>query len=50
MILILEKKITPELLQSICLEYFKTFVKFVVDIHQSRIAVGGELHADAESR
>ena len=49
MIQLLEKKITQELLQSLCLEYFKTFVKFVVDIHRSKIAIGGELHADAES-
>jgi len=33
----------------LCENSFKTMVKFVVDIKQNRIAVGGDLHADGES-
>jgi len=46
---ILNNKISPEELQELCDEYFGTFVKFVVDIEKEIIAIGGELHADAEA-
>jgi hypothetical protein len=29
--------------------YFGDLVKYVVDLHTGRVAVGGELHADAEA-
>ena len=48
-ILILKEKISPEKLQELCDEYFGTFVKFVADIKREIIAIGGELHADAEA-
>ena len=38
----------PEL-RELCVAHFKTFVKFVVDIKQGIMAVGGELHADGEA-
>ncbi len=49
MIEIINQKISPELLISLCENSFKTMVKFVVDIEQKRIAVGGDLHSDGES-
>ena len=49
MIEIINQKISPDLLVSLCENSFKTMVKFVVDIKQNRIAVGGDLHADGES-
>ena len=49
MIVTLEQKIAPELLLDLCRAHFKTMVKFVADIERGIIAVGGELHADAEA-
>jgi len=46
---ILNQKIAPAELTALCTQYFKTFVKFVADIKRDIIAVGGELHADAEA-
>ncbi|MEA3500888.1 MAG: DUF5674 family protein [Candidatus Marinimicrobia bacterium] len=48
MIKIINEKIDQNLLQELCKEYFETFVKIVVDIDREIIAVGGELHSDAE--
>ncbi len=49
MIKILNKKLTPVELADFCKAHFETMVKFVADISQERLAVGGELHADAEA-
>jgi len=49
MIKIITEKIDPTQLNDLCQEYFKTFVKIVVDIEKQIMAVGGELHADAEA-
>lgn len=49
MIKIIDKKIAPGELAELCTAHFKTMVKFVVDVAQERMAVGGELHADAEA-
>ncbi len=46
--IITEPQSKPEL-RELCRAYFKTFVKFVVDIKQGIMAVGGELHADGEA-
>ena len=46
--LITEPLSKPEL-RELCAVYFKTFVKFVADIEQGIMAVGGELHADGEA-
>ena len=43
-----EPQSKPEL-RELCVAHFKTFVKFVVDIKQGIMAVGGELHADGEA-
>lgn len=48
-ILILREKISLKQLQGLCDEYFGTFVKFVADIEREMLAIGGELHADAEA-
>lgn len=48
MIKIINEKIDKNLLQELCEEYFETFVKIVVDIDREIIAIGGELHSDAE--
>jgi len=42
--------ISPVHLNKLCQAWFGTFVKIVVDIEQNIIAVGGELHADAEAK
>jgi hypothetical protein len=48
-ILVLQHRVPAETLKQLCEEYFKSFVKFVVDIQKEIIAVGGELHSDAEA-
>jgi hypothetical protein len=48
MIKIINEKIDKHLLKKLCKEYFETFVKIVVDIDREIIAIGGELHSDAE--
>ncbi|NQV49226.1 MAG: hypothetical protein HQ507_01920 [Candidatus Marinimicrobia bacterium] len=46
--IILNQKIAPELLRSLCNEIFTSFIKFVADTRRGLLAVGGEMHADAE--
>ena len=48
MILIIHERINKTELKKLCDAYFSTMVKFVVDVEKEIIAVGGELHADAE--
>ncbi len=45
---IISEKIEPAVLAKLTNAWFKTFVKFVVDVETSQMAVGGELHSDAE--
>jgi hypothetical protein len=47
-ILLTNKKITPEQLLELCHEFFGDMVKLVIDIERKWVAIGGELHADAE--
>lgn len=47
-IIIVEKKIEPAELARLVGAYFEGLVKYVVDIERKIVAVGGELHADAE--
>jgi hypothetical protein len=49
MIQIVTRKITQEELTAFCKAFFKTFVKFVADVHKNILGVGGELHTDAEA-
>ena len=50
MIIILHDKISQNQLKQVCKAHFGTWVKFVADIKKEALAVGGELHADAESQ
>ena len=47
-ILVLDRKIDPADLARLTDQFFGDMVKYVVDIETGRIAIGGELHADAE--
>jgi hypothetical protein len=46
-ILILDSPVAPAILSRL-VERFEDMVKYVVDVEQGRIAIGGEMHADAE--
>jgi len=45
---IISEKIDQKILVELTNAWFKSFVKFVVDIKTGQVAVGGELHSDAE--
>jgi hypothetical protein len=47
-ILILQQRIERETLRRLVEDGFEDMVKFVADLEHERIAIGGELHADAE--
>ena len=46
--LILEQRIDRDTLRRLVLSGFEDMVKFVADIKRGVVAIGGELHADAE--
>jgi hypothetical protein len=46
---VLTERIDPELLGRLVRETFEVMVKYVADIERGVIAIGGELHADAEA-
>lgn len=48
MILILEHRIDAQALRKLLEGGFGDMVKFVVDLERELVAIGGELHADAE--
>ena len=48
-IVLLRTRIEPETLGRLVDAYFEDMVKFVVDIERRIIAIGGEMHADAEN-
>jgi hypothetical protein len=48
-IIITNAKITPAQLKSQCKRYFTDMVKLVIDVAKEVVAIGGELHADAET-
>jgi hypothetical protein len=48
-IILVTKKITPEKLASFMGRPYDGMVKFVVDIEKRILALGGEMHADAEA-
>ena len=48
MIKIYENKISSGDLRSFLGKPYEEMIKFVVDVRQTKIALGGELHADAE--
>jgi hypothetical protein len=47
-IVLVKERLAPAELARLVALYFEDMVKYVVDIERSVIAVGGELHADAE--
>jgi hypothetical protein len=47
-ILVLDRRISREELTRLVGAYFEDMVKYVVDVRRGLIAIGGELHADAE--
>jgi len=47
-ILILDRKVEREELARLVRDHFEDMVKYVVDVRQEAVAIGGELHADAE--
>jgi hypothetical protein len=47
-VLILEKRIGASELARLVAAHFEDMVKYVVDVHLRRVAIGGEMHADAE--
>jgi hypothetical protein len=48
-ILIVTEKVSPEVVASFMGDPFEEVVKYVVDVERGIIALGGELHADAEA-
>ena len=48
-IVILEDRIDPTDLQRLVRRFFGDMVKLVIDVRRRLVAVGGELHADAEA-
>jgi len=46
---VLTERIDPDLLGRLVRETFEVMVKYVADIERGVIAIGGELHADAEA-
>ena len=47
-VVVIERRIEPAELKRLVERFFSDMVKLVVDIRRRVIAVGGELHADAE--
>lgn len=47
-IVILTEPISPEVLRALVDRFFEDMVKYVVDVERGVVAVGGELHSDAE--
>ena len=48
-ILVTSTKISPSQLKTQCEQFFTDMVKLVIDVEKEVIAIGGELHADAEN-
>jgi hypothetical protein len=44
------ERVEPEILRRLVKETFVDMVKYVVDVERGVVAVGGQLHADAEQR
>jgi hypothetical protein len=47
-VVVREGRLRPDELRRLVLLYFEDMVKYVVDVTRGVIAVGGEMHADAE--
>ena len=49
-IVIVDRRIDPRELARLVEQFFGRMVKLVIDVRRDVVAVGGELHADAEQR
>jgi hypothetical protein len=47
-VVVRDRRLDPSELKRLVLLYFEDMVKYVVDVERGVIAVGGEMHADAE--
>ena len=47
-VVVLDRRIEPDELRRLVERFFGDMVKFVADVERGLIAIGGELHADAE--
>jgi len=47
-VVLLEHRIDPGELARLVAAFFEDMVKYVVDVERGRIAIGGEMHVDAE--
>jgi len=47
-VIVRESRIDPAELKRLVLLFFEDMVKYVVDVERGVVAVGGEMHADAE--
>jgi hypothetical protein len=47
-IVVLTERIAPAELARLVRLYFEDMVKYVVDVERGRVAIGGEMHSDAE--
>lgn len=48
-IVVIDRPIEPEELRVLVERFFEDMVKYVVDVERGVIAIGGELHADAQA-
>lgn len=48
-IVVLDRRVEPAVLAELVRRFFEDMVKYVVDVERGVIALGGELHADAEA-
>lgn len=48
-IVILTDPISPDVLRALVERFFEDMVKYVVDVERGVVALGGELHSDAEA-
>lgn len=48
-IIVADARVAPAELRRMLDRYFSDMIKIVVDVRMGRVAIGGELHADAEA-
>jgi hypothetical protein len=48
-VVVRDEHVSPEILRELVARFFEYMVKLVVDVERGVVALGGELHADAEA-
>jgi hypothetical protein len=48
-VVVRDEHVSPEILRELVARFFEDMVKLVVDVERGVVALGGELHADAEA-